>query len=104
MYYLGEADKQLPPGVYNFFFQYSAEDLIEKLPNMKRLTLEVTGSSPFPVLASSVTIRLPRALQEENVTYKGYIETPALHEEDPRAPRTRHPDRVGRRRAAGFVA
>jgi len=76
LYYLGEVDKFLSPGIYNYFFQYSAEGIIEKLPTIKRLTFDVTGAAALPIYQSSVVVRLSDQLKEENVTYRGFIVQP----------------------------
>jgi hypothetical protein len=78
LYSLVDGDSELPPGTFNYFFQYSASNILETLPNMKRLTHEVANLSANSVLSASATIRLPSMLKEENVTFKGYIETLAV--------------------------
>ena len=80
-FYLGESDKYLDPGVYSYFFQYSATGLIESQPQIKRLAFDLTGASTFPILSSSAQIRLPEALNKENVVMNGYVIQPFLSSE-----------------------
>lgn len=71
--YLGDDKTKLEPGAYDFFFQYSISNLVQKVGEHAVLSQELTPLWPVRVDKTVTEVRLPKFVAQESVSMAARI-------------------------------